>query len=86
MASIPPSEVPAPSTEPGSPSIPGPEISPPGPDIDTPSPGYTEPGTADPQAMATASSAGERAANDTADIGNEDHMTASTGGMAGTSR
>lgn len=93
MASQPLPETPAPST-PMQPDSPPPEIQTPAPDTDYPDtmPGGM-PGTSEPQPMgfampeggngATSSSVGT---SDDEKIGSTDGMTASTGGMAGTSR
>jgi len=50
MATQPPPETPAPSTQPVQPDSPPPEVTPPGPDIDIPSPGMPagDPGTSQP--------------------------------------
>lgn len=93
MATQPLPETPAPS-QPMQPDSPPPEIQTPAPDTDYPDtmPGGM-PGTGEPQPMgfampevengATSSSVGT---SDDDKIGSTDGMTASTGGMAGTSR
>jgi hypothetical protein len=93
MATQPPPEFSPPATDPVSPGAPdtdapapGPEIDVPGPDFDQPAPGEPGPGFANPLGFAAPSAVGHRDPGDTDDIGGTERMTASTGGLAGTSR
>ena len=95
MATQPYPETPPPMTppEPSQPGQPDPgptEYPTPGPDIDVPDPQPGTmpggPGVANPIGFGSASRVGDREPGDTDDIGATDQMTASTGGLAGTSR
>lgn len=85
MASTPPAEFPTPTPDFDQPDAPGHEIDTPAPDTDIPSP---QPDSTPNMgfAMPTSSDVGTRAPGDTSDIGGTADMTASTGGLAGTSR
>lgn len=87
MATQPPQEMPV-SPEPVSPTQPAPEFEAPSPDIDIPDMNpSTEPGTiADDGLFASVPTIGHPGVGVADDLTGTTGMTASTGGMAGTSR
>lgn len=86
---MPDPETPGAAPEPVNPAQPEPDFEPTSPDVDGSDmdPSAPEPGTiADDGLFASASAVGHREPGDVGDIGGTDRMTASTGGLAGTSR
>lgn len=82
-------DLPTAAPEPVNPAHPEPEFEPLSPDVDGSDmdPTAPEPGVlADDGLFASASAVGHREPGDVADIGGTGRMTASTGGLAGTSR